>query len=159
MPPAPWPEEKVDELRALRTQNLSASQIARLMLITRNAVIGKMRRLGISNPNSKILQAKRNNKKTFEAKRSNKPPAQTLLTVFLTTPLPESIMPEALGAPEAILALRSNQCSWPIGDPLEQNFYFCSAPRAPARSPLEASSSYCSWHSELAKAPARRKYG
>ena len=42
-----WTEERVEQLKALWTEGLSASQIARVLGgVTRNAVIGKVHRLG-----------------------------------------------------------------------------------------------------------------
>lgn len=47
--PHAWTQERVDELKALHAQGLSASQIARRMHnVTRNGVIGKLHRLGIN---------------------------------------------------------------------------------------------------------------
>ncbi len=44
-----WTEERVELLKKLWTEGLSASQIARQMGgVTRNAVIGKVHRLGLS---------------------------------------------------------------------------------------------------------------
>ena len=44
-----WTEERVEMLKQLWTDGLSASQIARKMGgVTRNAVIGKVHRLGLS---------------------------------------------------------------------------------------------------------------
>ncbi len=44
-----WTEERVEQLKTLWTEGLSASQIARVMGgVTRNAVIGKVHRLGLA---------------------------------------------------------------------------------------------------------------
>src|SRR5437899_1237256 len=45
-----WTDERVDQLKTLWTEGLSASQIARVLGegITRNAVIGKVHRLGLA---------------------------------------------------------------------------------------------------------------
>src|SRR3954464_10966357 len=45
-----WTDERVDHLKSLWTEGLSASQIARALGegITRNAVIGKVHRLGLA---------------------------------------------------------------------------------------------------------------
>ena len=59
-----WTEDRVDKLKALWKKGLSASQIAEELgeNITRNAVIGKAHRLGLSSrpsPVKKPAQAKR----------------------------------------------------------------------------------------------------
>lgn len=45
-----WTDERVDTLKSLWTEGLSASQIARVLGegVTRNAVIGKVHRLGLA---------------------------------------------------------------------------------------------------------------
>src|SRR3954464_2663637 len=44
-----WTDERVDQLKSLWTEGLSASQIARALGdVTRNAVIGKVHRLGLA---------------------------------------------------------------------------------------------------------------
>src|SRR5437868_8340397 len=47
--PMGWTDERVEQLKALWTEGLSASQIARVLGgVTRNAVIGKVHRLGLA---------------------------------------------------------------------------------------------------------------
>ena len=59
-----WTDERIKELRQLRSEGQSASKIAeKLGGVTRNAVIGKVHRLGLSNRSEnsekKILTKKR----------------------------------------------------------------------------------------------------
>lgn len=44
-----WPEEMIDRLKSLVAKGLSYSDIGRILGISRNAAIGKAKRLGISN--------------------------------------------------------------------------------------------------------------
>src|SRR5271154_5454753 len=47
--PMGWTDERVEQLKSLWTEGLSASQIARALGgVTRNAVIGKVHRLGLA---------------------------------------------------------------------------------------------------------------
>src|ERR1700754_4502834 len=49
MTQANWSDERVEQLKSLWTEGLSASQIARALGgVTRNAVIGKVHRLGLA---------------------------------------------------------------------------------------------------------------
>src|SRR5260221_13188224 len=49
MTQANWSEDRVEQLKTLWTEGLSASQIARALGgVTRNAVIGKVHRLGLA---------------------------------------------------------------------------------------------------------------
>ena len=56
-----WPDERTERLKVLWRQGLSASQIARVLGagLTRNAVCGKLFRLGLaSKPSAPVTAAK-----------------------------------------------------------------------------------------------------
>ena len=95
-----WTEERVEQLRQLWSDGLSAKKIAKqLGGITRNAVIGKARRLKLSN-RAAVRVVKRNS-------RPIRP-----------TPVYD---PRHVRLPD----LMSNMCKWPIGDPRHSDFHFC----------------------------------
>jgi GcrA cell cycle regulator len=92
-----WTDERVDTLRELWGSGKSASEIAAILgdNITRNAVIGKAHRLGLSGRPSPIRR---------------KPAAPAPVPVTSGT---------------NILNLTDRMCKWPIGDPREPGFHFC----------------------------------
>ena len=47
---APWPAEREAELRRLKAQGLSASEIGRRLGVSRSAVLGRLFRLGLCAP-------------------------------------------------------------------------------------------------------------
>ena len=51
---ATWTSERIELLKRYQRAGLSCSQIAREIGVTRNAVIGKMNRLGLSRPKDVI---------------------------------------------------------------------------------------------------------
>ncbi len=118
-----WTEERVERLSELWAAGWSARQIAdRLGGITRNAVIGKANRLGLSKPTKSSM--------TRQRKREEEVP----------------VVEEVFEAPEggvSILTLTHATCRWPIGHPGEENFYFCGA-RSKTGQP------YCEHHARLA---------
>ena len=98
-----WTDERVELLKKLWAEGLSASQIAgRLGGVTRNAVIGKAHRLGLKGRPSPI---KRQANKPVEVKKETR--------VFTLTDLSAAT------------------CRWPIGDPQEAEFHFCGKSAAP----------------------------
>lgn len=43
-----WPNDKIDQLKALWKEGKSSGEIAKLLRVSRNAVIGKLTRLGLT---------------------------------------------------------------------------------------------------------------
>jgi len=157
-----WTDERVEQLKKLWSDGLSASQIAaELGGITRNAVIGKVHRLGLSG---------RTKAPSAAAPRQRKPRANHMLRVQRpvvrgNTALAQSFAydyePEAEEAPvenvipmgqrRTLLELNEQTCRWPIGDPATQDFYFCGG-HAMTGMP------YCAYHSRIAyQPPAARR--
>ncbi len=155
-----WTDERVELLKKLWGEGLSASQIAaELGGITRNAVIGKVHRLGLSGRAKAVQSA---------APRPRKPrapshPSMVFRTAGATALAPVrtvdlDIEPIIQRAPRpmlepvscervTIMDLRECMCRWPIGDPGSESFRFCGT-----RSNM--GSSYCSYHASVAYQPA-----
>lgn len=159
-----WTDERVEQLKRLWAAGLSASQIAaELGGITRNAVIGKVHRLGLSG-RAKAPAT------TGAAPRPRKArvPSHPMATgsfrshgnAALARPRMLEAEPAALvelaPAPElvplvcervTIMELRECMCRWPLGDPSRDDFRFCGAQTAPGIS-------YCAHHTAKAYQPA-----
>ncbi|PWB83529.1 MAG: GcrA cell cycle regulator [Methylocystaceae bacterium] len=158
-----WTDERVELLRKLWNEGLSASQVAAEIGagITRNAVIGKIHRLGLSQRAKTPIAAR---------PRVAKPPRTQ--TVTQTRPLAPSVVgnvalalaPRALALPDVrpqeevviplservtIMELREAMCRWPIGDPTSAEFRFCGAKSPGGGSP------YCGYHAQVAYQPAQ----
>jgi GcrA cell cycle regulator len=136
-----WTEDRITRLRQLHAEGYSASQIAaELGGITRNAVIGKVNRLGLPRPTpapgvNKIKKRKRGGQQLCHfdpttTKPSPKPRDED-------TPLEQR---------KQLLELRHWHCKYPIGHPGEPNFFFCGAE--------VFGRSYCVEHSHLCYRPA-----
>lgn len=148
-----WNDERVELLKKLWSEGLSASQIASKMGgVTRNAVIGKVHRLGLS---GRAAPAKPQRGRLFE--RSGTGDETPLLrhepVLKPIIPEPEFIAPLILdtGDLTTVATLKGNMCRWPIGDPARDDFHFCGQPAA------QAGKSYCAYHAHLAFQPAQRK--
>ena len=163
-----WTEERVELLKRLWGEGLSASQIAaRLgMGVTRNAVIGKVHRLNLSGraqqPRSTAPRAPRKQREPSLAGRGNGMPSMpTAGSNALKPMLRAEVAPRQAALPEpkpvrlvdiskggriTILHLSEKTCKWPIGDPGNEEFCFCGHdPRS--------GSPYCEYHARLAYQP------
>src|SRR6202035_1021167 len=130
-----WSDDRVEQLKKLWEAGLSASQIAaELGNVTRNAVIGKVHRLGLSG---------RAKSPSSAAPRQRKArPAQQMVRVARPmarrhTALAHDVAVEAEPDPVSydnvvpisqrlsLVELNEATCHWPIGDPSSADFYFC----------------------------------
>ncbi|HFB2047731.1 MAG: GcrA cell cycle regulator [Hyphomicrobiaceae bacterium] len=159
-----WTDERVELLKKYWSEGLSASQIAgRLGGITRNAVIGKVHRLGLSGRSTtNRLKSSRPRRQVVTTKRVNKaklPKPENLVLQSLYNHLngaePYSAPAEEVEIPiaerKSLQDLTENSCRWPIGDPQTPEFHFCNAEKVPGLP-------YCEHHSKRAfHVPQSRK--
>lgn len=148
-----WTDERVETLRKLWTDGLSAAQIAKqLGGVTRNAVIGKVHRLGLSGrisparppkriPRPRLVKPQQNH--SHGASSSPRLPA-----IIRPAPALETIEPQRLadGSLHSLRDLSENLCKWPIGDPGDKEFGFCGRDK-------KCNSPYCDDHSRVAFQP------
>jgi GcrA cell cycle regulator len=155
-----WTDERVEMLKKLWADGLSASQIAAVLGgVTRNAVIGKVHRLGLSgrakSASSGVPRPRKPRTHMLRVARPVSRGSNALALAYDMDPEPEpelidNIIP--IGQRRTLLELNENTCRWPIGDPATPDFFFCGG------KPL-TSLPYCHYHSRVAYQPAsdRRK--
>jgi GcrA cell cycle regulator len=117
-----WSHDRVTTLTTLWRDGQSASLIAKsLGGVTRNAVIGKIHRLGLSGRAAASrpdrVRVARASKPPVAAKR----PRANILPVIVAAP----VQTEGPGTIATLTALGAHTCRWPIGDPKDQAFSFC----------------------------------
>jgi GcrA cell cycle regulator len=152
-----WTNERIELLQKLWLDGWSASRIAAELgpPITRNAVIGKVHRLGLSGrakaTPSNVLDPSAHQKVPRRPHRhiTHHVVGNTALALNpLVIELPqletarEVVVP--ISEPVTILELRESMCRWPIGDPAQPEFRFCGAKKLPGQGP------YCACHSSIA---------
>jgi len=151
-----WTDERVDLLRKLWTDGLSASQIAaELGGVTRNAVIGKVHRLGMSGRTKGSNQSNGSIKKHATprpgsfAKNSKASVKQGAAQASPSTPRPQPVVdvPKPVAKMISLLELTEHTCKYPIGDPQEEGFGFCGV-KSREKDP------YCEYHCRLTYQPA-----
>lgn len=164
-----WTDERVETLKKMWGEGRSASQIAKeLGGVTRNAVIGKVHRLGLSNRSSgAATTSKAQAKEKPAAKPKAKPAAKTEAApppepravtparrqiIPAGQPLPpqpsaNEISPEALANVREVekkakkinlMELTEKTCKWPVGDPATDDFWFCGLAAQPGKPYCEA---------------------
>ena len=158
-----WTDERVETLRKLWLDGLSASQIAKqLGGVTRNAVIGKVHRLGLSGraapsqPARPVFKAPRPARPVMSAPQPHRRPAEAPAPAVEPAPPPAPRPAPLIEQPgtATVLTLGAHMCKWPIGDPARDGFSFCGR-RSSDEGP------YCVEHARLAyqPAPAKKKSG
>jgi len=140
-----WNDDRVELLKKHWSDGLSCSLIAaRLGGVTRNAVIGKLHRMGLGGHRvaQRMIRRKRDVKaarqkerkpKYFHVRSDKKPFAPT----FSGEPLPPE--PERPAKLFKLIDLEDNQCRYPYGDPKSADFGFCGCKKLPG-------SPYCPGH-------------
>lgn len=161
-----WTEERVELLKKLWNDGLSASQIAgELGNVTRNAVIGKVHRLGLSGrAKSPTASSQPRPARKAPARTPSHPMggnggltrgANALAPQYApeteseaeAAPLPSEDVVVPFSERVTIMDLREYMCRWPMGDPTTPEFRFCGA-RSSTGLP------YCAYHSRIAYQPA-----
>ena len=158
-----WTDERVELLRKLWMDGLSASQIAAELAngITRNAVIGKVHRLGLSGrvkcaaPSAPRLRPSNPRPHRAPAPRpsggvTRGANALALQVEAFAAPAPRPVEDVVVPMSErvTIMELREGMCRWPLGDPATAEFRYCGG-----RSDIGAP--YCVHHSRMAYQPAQ----
>lgn len=122
-----WTHDAVETLvRLWGTGDLSAAMIARRLGVTRNAVLGKVHRLGLSKPRRPRPSAIAPTPRPAKPRRvasATRAPASPPVRV---SPQPTAEIGRGLVARLEDLPTRA--CHWPLGDPQAADFAFCGRP-------------------------------
>lgn len=170
-----WTDDRVELLKKLWLEGLSASQIAaQLGGVTRNAVIGKVHRLGMSGRVKASTSTPRSTprKKPNSGVRAGSASSATSATssqnrrmasgvVMGNVAMKDAISPETemrlqqsiedvvipMSQELTLLEINEKTCKWPCGDPTSADFSFCGHG-------VKEGSPYCEYHSKLAFQPS-----
>lgn len=155
-----WTDERVELLKKLWGEGLSASQIAgRLGSVSRNAVIGKVHRLGLSGrATTSRMKSHRPRARAAAQAAAKRAPKSRFATIgnpalrALYQPDAEPFQPAAeeldipLAERKTIQTLTECSCRWPIGDPQLADFHFCGKTKVTGLP-------YCEFHARRAFQP------
>ncbi|AQR63191.1 hypothetical protein BZG35_17205 [Brevundimonas sp. LM2] len=134
-----WTDDRVGRLKTLWLAGQSADAIARHLAhgITRNAVLGKVRRLGLSTGRQAGV-ASLAKVQPAPAPRLRLPASGAPVTASASSPEP---------GPATLQSVGRADCRWPLGDPRALDFAVCG--RRVARG------AYCADHAAIAYRPRR----
>jgi GcrA cell cycle regulator len=144
-----WTSERVERLKGCIGAGLSCSQIAAEIGVSRNAVIGKLNRLGLSKPR---VALGREPEPRRDAWRPRLLTQHRILMELPAEPHPgETFVQSGPGC--SLLELSPGNCRWPLSEPGTEDFRFCG------NSQVEGLP-YCVGHARLAyKSTARARNG
>jgi len=148
---ATWTPERIEQLKSCMTRGMTCSQIAAQIGVSRNAVIGKIHRLGLSSGRPAGAPARANCPP--RARHPRGPTQRRLLRLaYAQAPL-DAIMSDVVVIslhPCSLVDIDHHQCRWPIGDPATPNFMFCG-------NDAIRGFAYCVGHARMAYRPAARR--
>lgn len=157
-----WTDERVELLKKLWSDGLSASQIAgRIGGVTRNAVIGKVHRLGLSGrspttrqPSTRARGHIRSGRRIPTKPKFVSNANQTIRALYHGDAEPYTSDFEEIEIPIAerktLQDLTEASCRWPIGDPQTAEFHFCNGTKLPGLP-------YCEHHARRAFQPPQQR--
>ncbi|MBR1601587.1 MAG: global cell cycle regulator GcrA-like protein [Alphaproteobacteria bacterium] len=151
-----WTNESVEELRRLWDKGLTASEIAKKLGVTKNAIVGKVHRLCLKARPSPI----KTKEEEVELKHSESVQEEIVFVeteVVEETQIEDSVkekIEEDLSIDSkgrvGLVDLDSHTCRWPLGDPRDDDFGFCGKK-------VRAGQTYCDEHSSIAYVKANRR--
>jgi GcrA cell cycle regulator len=138
-----WTDERIDTLRQLLADGLSASQMGDVLGCSRNAILGKIHRLGLS---CRQATAVHNPVKGIRPRRSRPPQSEPRLPRVTFVPLPELLpIPDH---PVELLNLAEHHCRYPYD--VDGGFLFCGRVKL-------ADLPYCAGHCAICFNPDARR--
>ncbi len=148
-----WTAERIEQLRHCVGSGLTCSQIAAEIGVTRNAVIGKIHRLGLSPARPAGASARSCPPRARHPRIS--PHSRLLRLIGAEAPGLAGDAAEVAPIDSAqrcsLLEIAQDKCHWPIGDPHAADFAFCG-------NEAVTGFSYCAGHARMAyRVPARRR--
>jgi GcrA cell cycle regulator len=144
-----WTNERVTILKRLWSEGQSASAIAATLgEVTRNAVIGKVHRLGLAGRGTSLRRRRpvhRSLTRHRVDRRQYCAPSLALKAIPRTRAKPVLAgLGPAPAIPVTVATLTGCTCRWPEGDPKLPDFHFCG------RSTMGSHVPYCAGHAAIA---------
>ena len=153
-----WTEARVEILKQSWQDGLSAALVAQKLETTRNAVIGKARRLGLAARAAATSRRRPAKPRPAKTRTRPAPPPfrfggqKKLDRASTRTPKRQAAIPDPGPAPDipvTVATLTDFTCKWPLGDPKRPGFHFCGRTKAVA-------GPYCAHHAAIACGLSRK---
>lgn len=173
-----WTEERIAELRRLAGERMFARDIAAEIGTTKNSVLGKLHRLGLSKAKalptrkpkiSRRVRPKRNGGAAVAALKARKEQERKIANTATSTWGRRAVIARAIAIGElepceatelppeptrptvSLHDLQSHHCRWPIGNPGAPDFGFCG------QTIRDESVPYCTHHCRIAYVPINKR--
>jgi GcrA cell cycle regulator len=170
-----WTDEAVEELKKMWDKGMTTGQIAKVLNVTKNSIIGKVHRLCLTarpspikkSSNSekkdtkqtkaeKVEKTEKNEKieKTEKATKTKAATPKAEKTKETITKTKEEVAKVETPAVEELniplVKLDNHTCRWPLGDPRDEDFCFCGKK-------IKTGQTYCEEHSAIAYVRTTKK--
>jgi GcrA cell cycle regulator len=151
-----WSAATIAKLRLLFERGLSTAEIGKRLGFTKNAIVGKINRLGLNTKVPVKSEKKKAAPKKSPPKKSVKAaggPSKNKKNQQRSSAESRHKIERVIQHSAALMSLRPDQCRWPIGDPDSDNFRFCGEK-------CFVGKPYCFEHCKLAyqfTAPVKKK--
>ena len=149
-----WTNVRIERVKKLAKAGWTAGEMAREMGTTRNAVIGKLARMGVPIQSGRYCNCNDENRAPRPTQRSKSTvnAGAVIASIKAHKENPRGgkakdlpIEPDRI--PVLFADLRADQCRWPISDPAKEGFGFCGDQRRDDRVP------YCACYCRIAYRP------
>lgn len=146
-----WTDKKIEKLKILWEKGVPTAEIGKKLDFSKNAIVGKVHRLGLSNRNSPIktssLKSKKEVEKNVEKITSKVKEKNVIVSTKTAKNLEKSDLKNKLASVKSesqkisasqskiqkktisegvsLYDLTSDRCCWPIDDVNSENFHFC----------------------------------
>lgn len=167
-----WTDEMVDQLRAMWVEGLTTGEIGKRLGVSKNSIVGKVHRLGLSGRPSPIKKKEENETTAASAETPAKPAKEKSVAKEPKIAKPKIEKPvvaaeeapvekaaektechskhHSHGGKTMLTDLDNHTCRWPLGDPKDENFHFCGKK-------VRIGQTYCDEHANIAYVKANKK--
>ncbi len=153
-----WTDEAVEELKKMWDKGMTTGQIAKVLNVTKNSIIGKVHRLCLTARPSPIKKTSSSKNDAKNMKSLQKPVADNIEkshkqtnssiddTVLIKNDEKNLSTQELFSMEETnipLVKLDNHTCRWPLGDPRDDDFCFCGKR-------VKTGQTYCEEHAAVA---------
>ena len=152
-----WTEQMVEDLKSMWKEGLTTGEIGKRLNVSKNSIVGKVHRLGLSGRPSPIKKKSDAPAPKEPAAPKIKEPAKPVEKPIAKEEKSEPVRPKTETAPAvsgtfaaprhkgnvSLTELDNHTCRWPIGDPKDENFHFCGKK-------VRIGQTYCEEHAAVA---------
>ena len=157
-----WTDEAVEELKKMWDKGMTTGQIAKVLGVTKNSIIGKVHRLCLTARPSPIKKSTNSEKEDTKPAKTEK---NTTKKAKTTAPKAEKVKEVVIEKKEEVtkvetptieelniplVKLDNHTCRWPLGDPRDEDFCFCGKK-------IKTGQTYCEEHSAVAYVRTTKK--